>query len=206
MSGEAVQKQKQTGVVRMERVFRHSPEAIWRALTDPKALSQWLLPNDFRAELGHRFRFRQRSDRGHMVRIDCRVIELDAPHRLAYLWHSEEESLPTLVTWTLEPVEGGTSLHVEHVNPNGIQNSTTSASQSISLFIDRSLQHIGQVAEVVDESSSTSLRAAIQPGRIVLSKSHASIHCIGRPIIRVHATHTDQTQKLVCKEVNLCTR
>ncbi len=52
MSGEPVQKQKQTGVVRMERVFRHPPEAVWRALTDPKALSQCYFPPIFAPSLG----------------------------------------------------------------------------------------------------------------------------------------------------------
>ena len=184
----------ETGIVRMERVFRHPPEKVWRALTDPRALSQWLLPTDFRAELGYRFRFRQRSEQGQLKRIDCRVVELEAPYRLAYLWHSEEENLPTLVTWTLEPVEAGTCLRVEHINPDTVQNSTISSSISALRFIGQSVQNI------VNDNVSRSV------GRVVLSKQPASVRCIGRPIARLRVTRIEHSTKSLGKEVSPCTR
>ncbi len=83
------------------------------------------------------------------------MVELDAPHRLAYLWHSEEESLPTLVTWTLEPVEAGTRLRVEHIGPNGIQNSIKSTSHSVPLFIDRSLAVVRCIGRPITHAHAT---------------------------------------------------
>ena len=41
-----------------EVTYPHSPERVWRALTDPKALAAWLMPNDFAPVVGHRFTFR----------------------------------------------------------------------------------------------------------------------------------------------------
>lgn len=38
--------------------YPHTPERVWRALTDPKALAAWLMPNDFAPVVGHRFTFR----------------------------------------------------------------------------------------------------------------------------------------------------
>lgn len=100
-----------------EVFYPHAPERVWRALTDPTALKRWLMPTDFRPRLGHKFRFAEpKADRGeHPIR--CEVVELDAPHRLAYTWQSERDAEPTLVIWTLEPVEGGTKVRLEHAAP-----------------------------------------------------------------------------------------
>lgn len=118
--------EKGRAVVRLERWYAHSPERVWNALTNPEALSQWLLPTQFKPVRGHRFRFTQRSRKsgkeGRAEKINCRVIEVEAPHRLAYLWQSEDDKVPTLVTWTLEPLDAGTLLRIEHIGPqaNGL--------------------------------------------------------------------------------------
>jgi len=103
--------------VHLETVYPHEPEHVWDALTDPEALKQWLLPNTFRPRLGHRFHFSHRTPNGKRKNVDCQVVELDAPRRLAYTWRMDAEDAPTLVTWTLEPVEGGTRVCLEHIGP-----------------------------------------------------------------------------------------
>lgn len=44
----------------VEREIRHPPEKVWRALTESELIASWLMPNDFWAEVGHRFTFRTR--------------------------------------------------------------------------------------------------------------------------------------------------
>ena len=39
----------------VEREFAHPPERLWRALTQSDLLAEWIMPNDFRAEVGERF-------------------------------------------------------------------------------------------------------------------------------------------------------
>jgi uncharacterized protein YndB with AHSA1/START domain len=46
--------------------------------------------------------------------VQCQVVELDAPHRIAYTWQGGPELPNTLVTFTLEAVEQHTRLHLEH--------------------------------------------------------------------------------------------
>ncbi len=47
-----------TRSVVIERTFAHAPEKLWRALTEPALLAQWLLKNDFAPEIGREFQFR----------------------------------------------------------------------------------------------------------------------------------------------------
>ena len=49
----------QSGTVSLEFDLKHPPEKVWRALTDPELLTQWLLPvMNFRLERGAAFTFR----------------------------------------------------------------------------------------------------------------------------------------------------
>ena len=89
-----------------ERHLRHPPEKVWRALTLPHLLGEWLLPGDFRAEVGHRFTFDLGFDR-----VACEVLEVEAPTRLSYSWCAM--GLESVVTFTLAPEQGGTALRME---------------------------------------------------------------------------------------------
>jgi len=42
----------------VEREIAHPPEKIWRALTQPHLIAEWLMKNDFQAVAGHRFNLR----------------------------------------------------------------------------------------------------------------------------------------------------
>ncbi len=98
--------------LKFEAVYPYAPEQVWRALTDPQALSEWLMPNDFQARLGHRFEFRSQPAGNFSGIIDCKVLELNPPKRLAYTWRSGTQN--TIVSFTLERVGQGTRLVLEH--------------------------------------------------------------------------------------------
>lgn len=87
--------------------------AVWAALTDSDQLAAWLMPNDFRPEVGHSFTFRTDPGPGFDGVVRCEVLVVDPPERLSYSWSSG--SLGTVVTWTLEERPGGqTRLTLEH--------------------------------------------------------------------------------------------
>ncbi len=96
----------------VEAVYPHPQELVWTALTDPQALEQWLMPNDFEPKLGHTFMFRTKPAPGFDGIVRCRVTELVPPRRLAYTWRGG--GIETVVIWTLEPVATGTRLRLEH--------------------------------------------------------------------------------------------
>ncbi len=96
----------------IETVYPHPVAEVWEALTSSEALATWLMPNDFQPRVGHRFSFRTTPDQMWSGVVECEVITLDSPHQLAFTWVSGP--LNTLVTLTIEPVEGGTHLRLEH--------------------------------------------------------------------------------------------
>jgi uncharacterized protein YndB with AHSA1/START domain len=99
--------------VKLDAFYPHPPERVWQVLTSRRALADWLMDNDFEPRLGHRFCFHSTSPK-LQTQIECEVIELDAPRRLAYTWRDRLTHSVTVVSWTLHPVEGGTQLRLEH--------------------------------------------------------------------------------------------
>ncbi|MGN6460537.1 MAG: SRPBCC family protein [Pseudolabrys sp.] len=90
----------------VERDLSHPPEKVWRALTQPHLIAEWLMLNDFRPELGHRFNLR-----AEWGALDCKVLAIE-PHKvLSYAW--DGLGLESVVTWTLTPTGRGTHLRME---------------------------------------------------------------------------------------------
>lgn len=90
----------------VEREMPFPASRIWRALTQPELIAEWLLKSDFAPEVGRAFRFVQ--DWGE---IECRVIEVEPETSLAYTWAAF--GLESTVTWTLIPTGQGTRLRME---------------------------------------------------------------------------------------------
>jgi len=100
--------------LKMEVFYPYPPQQIWRVLTNRRALAAWLMENNFEPFIGHKFQFHNSALPGLAGSIDCEVIELDEPRRLSYTWQDSMMSQPSIVTWTLELVDGGTQLQLEH--------------------------------------------------------------------------------------------
>lgn len=108
----------ETRTLVMEREFAHAPEKLWRAITQPHLIAEWLLPNDFALEDGHRFTLQSPAYPGWSGRIDCEVQEIEPGRQLAYSWNTGggDEAMPrfeSVVTLTLEPIGSGTRLRME---------------------------------------------------------------------------------------------
>lgn len=102
----------ETRTVVVEKVFTHAPQKLWRALTDPALLAQWLMKNDFEAKEGHAFQFRADPVPNWDGVIDCKVLVVEPFQRISYSWGSM--GLESVVLFTLTPREGGTHLRMEH--------------------------------------------------------------------------------------------
>jgi uncharacterized protein YndB with AHSA1/START domain len=112
--------------LRLERVYPHPPDKVWRAITDRQKLSAWLMKTDFEPALGHRFTFRAKPQPGWDGITHCEVTELEPPRRLAFTWRGgagpgKPLTLDTIVRFTLTPEAGGTRLVLEHTGFTGVK-------------------------------------------------------------------------------------
>lgn len=91
---------------RMMRHLSHKPAAVWRMLTEPQGIAQWLAPGTIELKTGGRAHI-DFGDSG--VVIDSTVREIDAPRVLSYSWSSGDQPERPLC-WRLTEIDGGTEL------------------------------------------------------------------------------------------------
>ena len=97
--------------VALEFDLPHPPEKVWRALTEPALLAEWLLPViDLRLERGAAFTFRTQPYPGWDGTVSCRFVEIEPLRKLSYTW--SVPFLETVVTFTLAPTASGTHLSI----------------------------------------------------------------------------------------------
>ncbi|RIH83447.1 Activator of Hsp90 ATPase -like protein [Calidithermus terrae] len=103
----------QTESVAFDLDLLHPPEKVWRALTDPALLAEWLLPVvGFRLEPGAAFEFRAQPQPGWDGVVNCRLLEAEPHRKLSWRWVVGD--IDTVVTFTLTPTATGTRLSLVH--------------------------------------------------------------------------------------------
>lgn len=63
----------------VEREIPFPPEKIWRALTQPHLIEEWLMKNDFKPAVDHRFTLR-----GDWGAVDCQILTIELSKTLSY--------------------------------------------------------------------------------------------------------------------------
>lgn len=103
--------------------FTTSIEKLWSALTDSGKLAKWIMSNDFKPVVGHRFQFRTEPNEWWDGIVEGEVLIVEAPNRLSYTWASGDEK--HTVVWTLQDLGNGkVNLHLDQTgfsNPHGLQ-------------------------------------------------------------------------------------
>jgi uncharacterized protein YndB with AHSA1/START domain len=103
------------GAIHVDEYLAHPPATVWRALTDPDLLAKWLMRNDFRPVVGHRFTFATEpvpgTDFDGIVRCEVLTVE---PERLLRISWAGGADVSTTVTWRLELEGHGTRLFLDH--------------------------------------------------------------------------------------------
>jgi uncharacterized protein YndB with AHSA1/START domain len=101
----------ETRSVIIEREMPHRPEKIWRALTQPHLIEEWLMRNDFRPVAGHRFTLKRDPSPEISIVIDCEVLAVEANKTLSYTWTAY--GTETVVSFILTETPTGTLLRME---------------------------------------------------------------------------------------------
>jgi len=134
-----------TRTIKLNAVLPHSQEKVWKALTDPKWLGSWFMENNIEPIEGHYFTFRMKPQKGWDGITHCEIIQVEPQKLISYTYrgeatgekalacagiHSETADkitkgiftkLDTVLTFTLEPVNNGTILHLEHSGFKGLK-------------------------------------------------------------------------------------
>jgi uncharacterized protein YndB with AHSA1/START domain len=96
----------------VEREMPFPAEKVWRALTQPHLISEWLMKTDFALGMGEKFRLQ-----GDWGGVDCEFLAIEPHSRLSYRWdHANEDAafnLKSIVTFTLTETGGGTHIRME---------------------------------------------------------------------------------------------
>lgn len=103
----------ETRSVVVERDIPFPPEKLWRALTQPHLIEEWLMRNDFKPVVGHGFKLS--GEWGGV--LDCEVLAVEPNRTLSYTWDYAHDdpayALKSVVTFTLTPTDAGTHLRME---------------------------------------------------------------------------------------------
>ncbi len=103
--------------------LRHSPKKVWRALTEPALLSEWLLPiTGLDLAPGAAFKFQAPPQPGWDGGVNCRFVEIEPLKKLTWTWVVGD--IDTVVTFIVSPTAEGTRLQVMQsgFKPNQKQN------------------------------------------------------------------------------------
>ncbi|HEX4225825.1 MAG TPA: SRPBCC family protein [Pseudonocardiaceae bacterium] len=100
---------------RYERLFNHPIETVWRAITDPEELAQWLGSKpELDLRVGGRYVMIHTSPDGSKEqRVEDRVVRLEPPRLFEHTFWLEVNP-SALVTWELTPTGDGTRLDLTH--------------------------------------------------------------------------------------------
>ncbi|PWT73468.1 MAG: polyketide cyclase [Bacteroidetes bacterium] len=98
--------------------FNQPPPQVWDYLTKAELLALWLMDNDFKPVVGHKFQFRGGGHDCETVGIAyCEVLEIVPQKRLSYSWRTgsgNDMTVNSMVIWTLSEKPGGTELLLQH--------------------------------------------------------------------------------------------
>lgn len=92
-------------------------ERVWRALTEPQLVAQWMGCLRFRPEAGHIFYLQPDRERRAADDVEgaiaCRIESVDAPRRLSFSW-GFPDAPDTFVDIRLRNIAGGTHVRLVH--------------------------------------------------------------------------------------------
>ncbi len=80
-------------------------QKVWDTVSTAEGIATWFMPNDFQPKVGHEFHVQ--SPFGPSP---CKVMELDAPHRLSFSWDTDG----WFISFILKEVDGKTEFTLIH--------------------------------------------------------------------------------------------
>ena len=108
--------------VRISRTLPAPPDLVWRAFTDPNALTAWFWPSRLvprvqaEPKVGGRFRISSGVGRGMALAVSGEYLVVEEPKRLEFTWCWDGGDGTSRVSVAMAPADQETELTVEHTN------------------------------------------------------------------------------------------
>ena len=112
--------------IHLVKDYPHSPEKVWRAVTDPALIPLWTATGaggrteGFTTVVGTKFQLIGKPKPGWNGVVDCEVLEVLEPSLLRWSWTDTSSGDTTQVVYRIEPYIGGTRFTYEHTGFTGI--------------------------------------------------------------------------------------
>lgn len=90
--------------IRQTLVLNAPIRKVWDAVSTAEGIEAWLMPNNFKPELGYEFFLHTPYGTS-----PCKVTELDPPNRLSFTWGEDWH-----ITFVLKELEGQTEFTLIH--------------------------------------------------------------------------------------------
>lgn len=106
--------------IHVEQFLPHPPAKVWRALTEPELIARWMMPGDFRLEVGHRYTMEVAAvpATGFSGTVRAEVLGFETGKTLRVGWQdgdpSAENRADWTITWDLRAEGTGTRLFLTH--------------------------------------------------------------------------------------------
>jgi len=128
-------------------------ETVWRYLEDPDLLAGWLMRNNYKPKLGHKFSFFAKPNEDWDGVIESEVIEFAPPNRLSFSWNSNNIGADTIVSIELNATENGTLLLLRHTNWADAKGDMAKHIETHSEGWNDHLHVLGKAAEEISDTS-----------------------------------------------------
>ena len=108
--------------IEMDTLYPYPVEHVWKALTQNESIDQWLMKNDFKPKVGHKFQMRAKPMAGWDGIARCEVLEMKKGSKLSWSQCGNDEGKdPFIITWTLKKEGKGTRLSLVHDGLMGLR-------------------------------------------------------------------------------------
>ncbi|WNB90924.1 SRPBCC domain-containing protein [Bacillus sp. NEB1478] len=114
--------------IKQTAIFNAPIQKVWEKVSTAEGMTEWFMPNDFEAEVGHEFHIQ--SPFGPSP---CKVLEIDEPHKLSFAWDNDG----WIVTFLLKEVSDRTEFTLIHSGWKDADSIIGKAGEKSSIIRDR---------------------------------------------------------------------
>lgn len=123
-------------------------ETVWAFLTEKDKLAKWFHPATADLAEGEDYELIKKGSDPVEVILWGTVLKMDKPSTLIYTFtFGAFNGTTTIVTWTLEEIDGGTKLALKH---EGISEAAGDAAMGLLMALDKGWdEHLGSMREAI---------------------------------------------------------